>query len=90
MASSTGLSRSQVHRKLQCINGKSITQFIREIRLKEAHSLLEKGEDTASDIAYKVGFGSPTYLYKCFHEFYAYTPGEVKKKFRPPILVLSK
>jgi TolB-like protein/AraC-like DNA-binding protein len=80
LAVQIGLSRSQIHRRLHQINGQSITQFIREIRLKEAHRLLEKEVGTASEIAYQVGFGSPTYFNKCFHEYYGYTPGEVKAR----------
>lgn len=80
LASDIGMSRSQIHRKLQKINGQSVTQFIREIRLKEAHRLLEEDIGTASEISYKVGFGSPTYFSKCFNEFYGYTPGEVKER----------
>ena len=33
LASEAGLSRSQLHRKLHEINGKSTSQFIREYRL---------------------------------------------------------
>ncbi|MCK5277204.1 MAG: helix-turn-helix transcriptional regulator, partial [Cyclobacteriaceae bacterium] len=66
LAKEIGLSRSQIHRKLQKINGKSITQFIREIRLEEAHRLLEEEVGTASEISYKVGFSSPTYFNTCF------------------------
>ncbi|MCK5369857.1 MAG: helix-turn-helix transcriptional regulator, partial [Cyclobacteriaceae bacterium] len=61
------MSRSQIHRKLNKINGKSITKFIREIRLEEAHQLLEDEVATAAEIAYQVGFSSPTYFNTCFH-----------------------
>jgi AraC-like DNA-binding protein len=80
LAKEVGISRSQIHRKLQKINGKSITQFIREIRLEEALRLLQKEVGTASEISYQVGFGSPTYFNKCFHEYFGYPPGEVKRK----------
>lgn len=75
-----GLSSSTVHRRLRKITNKSISQFIREIRLQHAMEMLKNNIGTASEIAYKTGFGSPTYFNKCFHEFYGYTPGEVKKK----------
>ena len=75
-----GLSRSQIHRKLKKINGKSITQFIRELRLEEAYTLLNGKVGTAAEIAYRVGFNSPTYFNKCFHEYFGITPGEVGKK----------
>ena len=62
LAKEVGLSRSQIHRKLQKINGKSVSQFIREIRLDEAHRLLEAETGTSAEIAYQVGFSNPAYF----------------------------
>ncbi|HUW93991.1 MAG TPA: helix-turn-helix domain-containing protein [Bacteroidales bacterium] len=78
-----GMSRSSVHRRLQKLMNQNASQFIREIRLKRAMEMLQLGMGTASEIAYKVGFGSPTYFSKCFHEFYGYPPGEVKISVLP-------
>ena len=78
LATAIGKSRSQLHRKLHAINGKSTSQYIREYRLEKAMELLQKNESTASEIAYKVGFGSPSYFNTCFHDYYGYPPGEVK------------
>jgi TolB-like protein/tetratricopeptide (TPR) repeat protein len=41
--------------------------------------MLQQGMVTASEVAYKVGFGSATYFNSCFHKFYGYPPGEVKR-----------
>ncbi|WP_372754430.1 helix-turn-helix domain-containing protein [Mariniflexile sp.] len=87
LAASLGKSRSQLHRKLHAITGKSTSQFIREFRLKKAMEMLQNNEATASEIAYKVGFGSPSYFSTCFHDYYGYPPGEVK--FRNPSKSLS-
>ncbi|MCJ7820425.1 MAG: helix-turn-helix domain-containing protein, partial [Bacteroidales bacterium] len=73
-----GMSRSTIHRRLIALKNKNVSQFIREIRLEKAMEMLRHNLGTASEIAYKVGFGSPTYFSKCFHEFYGYPPGEVK------------
>ena len=70
LSNEIGLSRSQVHRKLQKINGKSITQFIRETRLDVAFDLLKKEVGTAAEISYRVGFSSPAYFTKCFHDYF--------------------
>lgn len=75
-----GLSHINLHRKLKTNSNQTISQFIREIRLKKAKALLLNEDLTVSEIAYRVGFGSPTYFNKCFHEYYGYPPGEVKKK----------
>ncbi len=73
-----GISRSQLHRKLEIIEGKSASRFIRHYRLQKAMEMLQNNVATASEIAYRVGFGSPTYFNTCFREFYGYPPGEVK------------
>ena len=81
LAKSYGISRSQLHRKLRKLAKKSISRFIREIRLDEAHKLLQENVGTVSEIAYKVGFSSPTYFNTCFSEYFGYPPGEAKYHF---------
>jgi TolB-like protein/AraC-like DNA-binding protein len=75
-----GVSRSVLHRRLRAIQNQNISQFIREVRLKKAMELLQQNAGTAAEISYEVGFGSPAYFTKCFHEYYGITPGEVKNK----------
>ena len=77
-----GLSRTQLYRKLHFLTGKSASQFIREYRLQRANEMLQNNVATASEIAYRVGFGSHTYFNTCFHDYYGYPPGEAK--FRKP------
>ena len=72
-----GISHITLHRKLKTISNQTISQFIREIRLKKSKELLLNEDLTVSEIAYRVGFGSPTYFNKCFHEFFGYPPGVV-------------
>jgi TolB-like protein/AraC-like DNA-binding protein len=81
LAAKTGMSRSQIHRRLKSISNKSVSQFIREVRLEKAKELLEEGILTGSEIAFKVGFGSPSYFIKSFHDYFGYPPGELKKHF---------
>ncbi|WP_372950551.1 helix-turn-helix domain-containing protein [Mariniphaga sp.] len=77
LAQKTGLSRSHIHRRLKSISNKSLSQFIREVRLEKAKELLEEGNLTGSEIAYKVGFGSPSYFIKSFHDYFGYPPGKI-------------
>ena len=80
LAKEVGLSRSMLHRKLVRLTGKSATALITEIRLKRAWELLESDVATVSEIAYKVGFKSPSYFHKVFKKTYQIPPGEVRKK----------
>jgi TolB-like protein/AraC-like DNA-binding protein len=75
-----GMTYSKINQKLKSINNQKLSKFIREIRLKRAMEMLQRGEATVSEIAFRVGFGSSTYFDKCFHDYYGFPPGEVKKR----------
>ena len=74
-----GMSRSQLHRKLKSLLDQGPNQFIRTFRLNRAYDLLKQRAATASEIAYRVGFGSPSYFTKCFQEQFGYVPSDVPK-----------
>ena len=76
-----GISHSSLHRKLKSNIQQSISQFIRETRLKHALELLQLQTGSVAEIANKVGFGSTTYFCKCFHDHYGYPPGDVRRRF---------
>jgi AraC-like DNA-binding protein len=78
LAKEAGMSRVTVHRKIKSFKGQSVSQFIREIRLQKAIKMLEDNEGNVAEIAFKVGFGSPTYFIKCFHDYYGFPPGEAR------------
>ncbi|HSO88759.1 MAG TPA: helix-turn-helix domain-containing protein [Draconibacterium sp.] len=80
LAKAAGMNYFLLNRKLHSILNKNTGQFIREIRLQFAKEMLERKEITVSEVAYKVGFGSPAYFNRCFHEYFGYSPGEIKKK----------
>lgn len=80
LAKKAGISYSSLHRKLKSSLNLSGSQFIRNIRLEKSKELLLQNKLTVSEIAYRVGFGSPTYFIRCFHEYFGVPPGEYKLK----------
>jgi len=80
LASEAGISRSMLHRKLIKLIGKSASELITEKRLLEAKRLLEYDLVTVSEIAYKVGFSSPSYFNKVFKKHFSISPGELRKR----------
>ena len=74
------LSRTQLHRKLKAIFNMSASEFIRSQRLKLSLELLKESDATVSEIAYQVGFNTPSYFIKCFKETYHCTPNEYYQK----------
>ncbi len=79
LSGNIGLSRSQLHRKLEAISAKTASQFIREYRLERARELIEKNAGTIAEISYRVGFNSPGYFNKSFKDYFKITPGELRK-----------
>ena len=77
LAREVGVSRSQLHRKIVALSGKSTSVFIRNIRLKKAYHLIEAKTGTVSEISDQVGFSSPSYFNKCFKELFGVTPKHV-------------
>jgi TolB-like protein/AraC-like DNA-binding protein len=80
LAQEANMSRSAIYRRLRNLGKLNASHFIREIRLHKAREMLHNGFTTASEVAYGVGFGSPTYFSKCFHEYFGYPPGEERKR----------
>ena len=98
LADAANISRSHLHRKVHAYNGNSTSQFIREYRLNKAKEMLQHNGQTVAEVAYSVGFSSPTYFNTCFKDLYGYSPGEAKfresetrpeVRFRNRILLFS-
>jgi len=69
-----GLSRMQLHRKLMAFTGLNTSAFIRSQRLIQAIQILKTSNHTVNEVAYMVGFNTPSYFIKCFKETYGKTP----------------
>ncbi|MEY4904744.1 MAG: hypothetical protein RLZZ292_2559, partial [Bacteroidota bacterium] len=75
-----GLSRVHLYRKIKALLGESVNDYIQHIRLKKACQLLLEQQWTVSEIAYKVGYSSPSYFATAFKNRYACSPTEYKDK----------
>ena len=74
------ITRSWLNRKVYSAKGKTAHQFIQELRLRKALDILRSEDVTASEVAYRTGFGSPAYFNTCFREFFGYPPGKIRKE----------
>ena len=70
------MGRTQLHRKLKALFDSSTSAFIRAQRLKLAAQLLKASDASVSEIAYQVGFNTPSYFIKCFKQIYQCIPSE--------------
>jgi len=76
LSSELGYSKSQLYRKLKAVSNKSPNLFIRDIKLNKSLSLFQKKLGNVSEVAFEVGFNSPAYFTKCFHERFGILPSK--------------
>lgn len=75
-----GLIRVQLYRKLKSLTNYAPNELLRQARLKKAASLLASSEMTIAEIAYEVGFSSPSYFTKCYKEQFGESPTDFLKR----------
>lgn len=80
LAQEMGISKMQLYRKLRDIKGETPTDFIRNIRLKQAESLLKTTNKTVQEIMYECGFNNKAYFYRAFAKQFGSTPKEYRDR----------
>ena len=68
------MSRAQLFRKTKTLMGVSPVELIRHIRLRKAKQMLLNTDMTIQQVAYSVGFTSPSYFSKCYRELFGSLP----------------
>ena len=74
------MSRSQLHRKLVSVTGQGPGEFIRTFRLKRSASLILEKRLSITQIAFEVGFSSPSHFTKSFRQQFNCLPTEFIQK----------
>jgi signal transduction histidine kinase/DNA-binding response OmpR family regulator/DNA-binding LacI/PurR family transcriptional regulator len=78
VARSLGISRVQLYRKVKALLGTGVTDFIQGIRLTKARQVLLDDSLTIAEVAYQMGFSSPSYFSTAFKAKYQISPSEFK------------
>jgi len=70
-----GCSHFHLSRVFSQETGKSIFQYLRELRMERAAELLREGKLSVTQVALEVGHASPSHFSTAFHEAYGCCPG---------------
>lgn len=68
LAAETGLSPTYLSRKFSAETGKTIKGYLRQVRIKKATELLQRGDFNVSEAAGEVGYRSFSHFSKAFQE----------------------
>jgi len=74
------VSRSQLHRKLISVTGQGPGEFLRTFRLKKSATLILERKLSITQIAFEVGFSSPSHFTKAFRQQFNCLPTEFIQK----------
>lgn len=68
------VSESTLRRLFKDFTGKTIHEFVKEVKMTNAARRLLVSNESVADIAYSLGFESPGYFSKCFREVFGVSP----------------
>ena len=77
-----GLDKSAVRESIKKKTRRSLSNFIRYYRLKQAQKLLREGSRNISEVAYDSGFSSLSYFSKSFKDEFGYSPNTSLNKLK--------
>lgn len=72
-----GLSRIHLYRKLKALTNVSISEFVKDLRLEKGMELVRQKQLNVSEIAYEIGFTSPSHFSRSFKDKYGKSPSQV-------------
>lgn len=78
LATQARMSRTQLNRKLSALTDLSPNRFIQRVRLERAAELLQTEELNVAQVAYQIGYNSPSHFAKVFQEHFGYAPAKLK------------
>ena len=82
LSAESGLSQAKLQEGFKLLYTRTVTEYIRHVRLEEARDYIRTTEMNISQIVYTIGFSSRSYFSKIFKEKYNITPNQYKKKLR--------
>lgn len=82
IAQETGMSLSAFCHYFKRVTGRTLTDFITEVRVGRARRLLIETNDGIAQIAYASGFESLSNFNRCFHDLTGVSPREFRRQYQ--------
>lgn len=80
LSKDSGLSQAKLQEGFKFLYTRTVTEYIRHVRLEAARDLMNNSDLNISQIVYTIGFTSRSYFSKIFKEKYGITPHEYKQQ----------
>lgn len=80
LSSSSGLTQAKLQEGFKFLYNRTVTEYIRHLRLELAKDMLKNTDLNISQVVYSIGFSSRSYFSKIFKEKFGITPNHFKKQ----------
>ncbi|TBW26412.1 AraC family transcriptional regulator [Gramella sp. KN1008] len=77
LAKIAGMNSNKLQEAFQLIYGKTVNEYIRDIRLTKALNMLSAGNRNVSEVVYELGLSSRSYFSKIFKAKYGISPRKI-------------
>ncbi|WP_407425440.1 two-component regulator propeller domain-containing protein [Arcticibacter sp.] len=81
-ADELGMSHSNLYKRVKSVSGKSVSEFIRYVRLRKAAELMINSDCNVSQASFEAGFNDIKYFREQFTKLFGMKPSEYIKKYR--------
>lgn len=78
----TGISPRKISGIITKNFGVSFKQYVNEIRMDAAKSLIVETDQTVTEIAFSIGYNNSTHFYRIFKNYYGMSPTRYRKKYQ--------
>jgi len=75
LAREVGCSPFYLSRTFSKESGQTIPQYVRQLRMERAAELLKTGRYNVTEVAFEVGYNSPSHFSQAFHQAFGCCPG---------------
>lgn len=79
LCSLTAMSRTQLYRKFKSLTNRTISKYLRTLRLHKARELLETTDLNVTQVCFEVGFSNLSHFSRIFTEKFGVNPSEIRK-----------
>lgn len=85
LAQMAGVNTNKLQEGFQAVYGKTVNEYIRDIRLTKALNMLSSGNKNVSEVVYELGLSSRSYFSKIFKNKYGVSPRTILAQNSVPI-----
>lgn len=89
LTNQTGIPAAKLQEGFKHLYGRTVTDYIKNVRLEVAEELLKTTDLTISEVVYSIGFSSRSYFSKIFREKYHCSPKSFQDSIKQRAMAVS-